>query len=121
MTRIVLVLGLATLLAAGDSVALAGPAHLVGPAVRGGEVTLFGSEQAAAEGEPAGSTVPGASVARAPILRVTADAYQVSIGGRTWWVNRGDVIADDEQRRPCTRGAGTHLDVAASRGLGDCP
>lgn len=121
MMRLVRVLPLAALLAAGVPGAVAGPTHVVGPAIRGGEVMLFSSEAAAADGEQASRSVPGADVARAPILRVGTEAYQVSVGGRTWWVNRGDVIADDEERDPCRRGGGPHLDVAASRGLGGCP
>jgi hypothetical protein len=95
--------------------------HLVEPAIRGADVTLYADEGAAAAAEEeTDASVAAAEVPRLRVMRATPLAYQVQWKGKAYWVHRGDVVSNEDATSRCAGRRG-EAEVAASRGLGGCP
>jgi hypothetical protein len=103
---------LAVVLAAG----VASAKTIVAPSVRGAEVSTYGSADDAEHDRNARGSVAAETLKKDParILKETGKAYQISVGGKQVWVNRGDVTTDDEQRQRCQKRG----EMTAGRGLG---
>jgi hypothetical protein len=103
---------LAVALAAG----LASAKSVVGPSVRGAEVSTYGSADDAEHDRNAHGSVAATALTKEPvrILKEAGKAYQITVGGKSVWVNRGDVTTDDEQRQRCQKRGET----TAGRALG---
>jgi hypothetical protein len=89
---------------------------IIGPSVRGAEVSVYGSADDAEHDRNAHGSVAPAALTKEPvrILKEAGKAYQILVGGKSVWVNRGDVTTDDEQRQRCQKRGET----TAGRGLG---